>query len=286
MKNDRLSFNSIITLSSPRENEPSASTSLQSTIFPALKKKFPNLVTKIYCIKNEVDYRSAIIDIVSLTNNDKIRPIIHLDMHGNKEGLSLGNHDFIPWYDFHKHCTIINILTKFNLLVVLTTCEGGYFTRYISPVEIAPCWGIIGTIAPILIGETYNVFDFFTMLVSSENLKQALEAFNEGIPEERRFLFYSALTLFKHAVRHYTNIGLTESEISKRACEIMQQARKFDLETYERVKTGILNTKFHIEGFIKRFFMHDIVPENRTRYNFTYEDIMTENIPLLSRNDS
>lgn len=106
-----------------------------------------------------------------------LRPILHLDMHGDLErGLQLGeSKEFVAWLPLVEMLRQVNIASGGNLLVILTACHG---IRAIMPVSLekpTPFFALIAPKKEISIWQIEaGIFPFFRSLMGEENLDDAL----------------------------------------------------------------------------------------------------------------
>jgi hypothetical protein len=53
--------------------------------------------------------------------------ILDIECHGNSSGLELTDGSIVTWDELRPSLQSINIASRFNLLLVLACCDGGYF---------------------------------------------------------------------------------------------------------------------------------------------------------------
>lgn len=80
----------------------------------------------------------ALLDGIAARARLGARPLLHLDMHGSKEGLAIaGSGELAPWPQVMSRLQKINIATKGNLFVVAGVC---YALHAIKSIQITePC---------------------------------------------------------------------------------------------------------------------------------------------------
>jgi hypothetical protein len=64
-----------------------------------------------------------------------VYPILHIDAHGNEEGVKFSENSYIEWQELLEKLSRLNLLMKGNLLVVLASCYGAHIIRHISTVS-------------------------------------------------------------------------------------------------------------------------------------------------------
>ena len=68
-------------------------------------------------------------------------PILHLETHGNRDGLLVTSGETVTWADLVGPLTNINITARLNLLVVVAACDGESLLSVIQAHDRAPVWG-------------------------------------------------------------------------------------------------------------------------------------------------
>ena len=87
----------------------------------------------------------AFMNRVELQTREKgVFPIIHLEIHGDKSGLSLPSKEGIKWDEFSDICRAINVHCSNNLLVVLAVCHGYHSVLQATIKKLTPFCCLIG----------------------------------------------------------------------------------------------------------------------------------------------
>ena len=85
--------------------------------------KFPDVIdTKV--LNKPCDWCTAMNAIISECKNDSIVPILHLDMHGSKDGYGLDFIELIHWSFLIDKITELNQVCNGQLFLSLNICEG------------------------------------------------------------------------------------------------------------------------------------------------------------------
>ncbi|WP_148208384.1 hypothetical protein [Solidesulfovibrio magneticus] len=71
-------------------------------------------------------------------------PVLHFDMHGDKEGVSLKNGDHVDWPYLNGVFQDINIKLKNNLFVTMGTCHGANVVKSYVVTQPACMLGFLG----------------------------------------------------------------------------------------------------------------------------------------------
>lgn len=154
-------------------------------------------------------------------------PIVHLEMHGDKEGLQLTSSETVEWSELAPILTRVNERTRMNLLVVAAACHGWYLSEILRPIDRAPAWGIIGPPHSVGDRDLYAAMKrFYSTLWSSVNLRQALDAANEGLSmADWTFRLQSADLLYCRVFQWYLE-SFEEESRAERVNRLVAEAAK------------------------------------------------------------
>src|ERR1700730_7897920 len=64
--------------------------------------------------------------------------LLHIECHGNDDGIGLANADFMDWEQLCEHFVKINMATRLNLFVSVAACFGAYLASQFVPTQRAP----------------------------------------------------------------------------------------------------------------------------------------------------
>lgn len=213
----------------------------------------------------------------------RLRPILHIEAHGDRDGLELPNGDHIPWQSLGNVLRAINHGSRFNLLLVLGVCSGAHFVRAVNPTEPSPVWALIGPQVKIMdrdLLHAYRIFyrELLSRFDGTRALKLALGQVPNGI---RDFGFYSAMFLFKISVSMYLAHCADAAAIRNRANRLMCRivAERPELvdqrdEILNNIMSWIKRPEERFEEWKSAFFMYDQLPENRERFALTLDECL------------
>jgi hypothetical protein len=206
-------------------------------------------------------------------------PIIHIDAHGHREGLGLPSGEFIEWADLNDHLSRINILSRFNLLVVLAACSGWWMQNILNPGRPAPVWGLIGPPEPVTLHDVATNFPaFYETFLRTASGRDAMEALN-GAPlgAEWTYGFRSAANLFRTAMRTYF-LATPEQAEGRTAAVVRALSEVYgaiipndQIEAF--VRDQLKKPADLVNRFATRYFMYDAIPENRARFAVSWDEI-------------
>ena len=76
--------------------------------------------------------------------SNKHSPFLHFELHGREDGIFLTSDEFVVWDELKKLLSVINTVSKLNLLVLMAACKGAHIINVVKPDDRAPLWGFIG----------------------------------------------------------------------------------------------------------------------------------------------
>lgn len=272
----KLEFNKIYVIESLQDSDSKTGQSLfNDTIKRRLEQKerynscellMPNSKASFFrylgYIKNQI--------IVSLVN-----PIIHLELHGSKDGLQLNNSEIISWTELQLHFIELNFTCKGNLFITLATCYGGYIFTVIKPDLRCPFWGFVGAYEVVSGDEVLeNYSSFYDEFLQSFDFNLAVQALNSSnISGKSRFKFCNTEFVFNLAYNNYESQYLTADMVEKRLDSGLIEAKKsVELKNWtdENIKKYLRHLMIDKKETLKddmmtKFFMWDVFPENRPK---------------------
>jgi hypothetical protein len=208
-------------------------------------------------------------------------PIIHIETHGCPDGLILAE-GFLPWSTLKEILIEINFLCHLNLLLVLSACHGENFVRAVRLSDRSPVWGCIGPRTSISAGKLLDGFQsFYRELLSSSDLRSAVEALDGGLPNAQRpLVLWPAQYFFRVAYRGYLEMECTDLRIAERVDRIaenltMAAANQGEIPQTLRkqIETDLRDHERHFEKYRRIFFMVDDYPENEERFKLRFTDV-------------
>jgi hypothetical protein len=216
-------------------------------------------------------------DIVALGHS----PIIHLESHGNEDGLVLASDDLVTWRELGDALTPINHRTHFNLLVVLALCSGYHFSSALLPTQPSPAWAIVGSKTEVWSSELFAAMKaFYDTLLTSLDSRAAFYAMNQGHSQATgQYEFLPAELLFCSAFSHYIAVKCTAEQLREREQSIVATIVRwhgYDLNVAMMARhDATIMMRDHAKHFLhlrQGFFMLDEYPENAPRFALTIDN--------------
>lgn len=276
-------FNKIIVVESLAENELHSAWRLYDDI-NILKVKLKYLDTEIIEAKDANDLLEALKRIETEAKFKKHFPIIHIEAHGSKYGLQFVK-ESIPWDSLRQAFVSINIACRNNLLVTLAACEGVYLTKIVRSAEPCPFWGLIAPTTKISAGQLEISFQsFYQQLLTDRSGDKALEKLDESLLSKSvNFAFIHCINLYKIAHQNYVQRFCHGKPLKRRIENLVTRAKKSNLinhmnvnEIRQKIKYDLKhNEREHFDRYKEIFFMSDLFPENISRFDIKYEEVVS-----------
>jgi hypothetical protein len=154
-------------------------------------------------------FKNAIQELTlkSSLHNDKF--ILHIECHGNQDGIFLKNDDFISWHELSCLLVELNKAMGFNLLLCIGGCYGGYALQMVKCFKPSPCMAIAGPSDEVFPDELLNRYrSFYRELLTNLNLVGAFRRLSDRPLCNGGFLCQTADVWFKKQI--LDNVGLFE----------------------------------------------------------------------------
>ncbi len=239
----------------------------------------------------EVEGRDGLFSVLDEINIDLRTagniPLIHFDTHGNQNGFELRSGEFIPFEELLPSFRQINEFAQNNLFVVAAACHGEHLAYILHDSLLLPCpfWGVCGPSVEIRAGDLLKGLKaFYEALISTASINTAVESFRAAAPPgTESFRAWNSEFLFLIAFRFYMENARNPYQVDERITRMIEQHRRGALHKlnddafreYLRQELGTMEGQSRGFSEMKhRFFMHDKFPENQSKFNPSFEDML------------
>lgn len=278
---DGFNFNATYVFNSLRVNERDTAEELFNDVIKVRGYQLPELSTHLIDVPDRDTLFAELGKINTKCKNEGECPIIHLEMHGNKQGVGMRSGEFVMWADLKGALTNINISCNLNLFITLAVCKGSYLMQLINPLEPAPFWGIVGSFETI---KNYDLLvrysGFYDSLLTEFDFNKASLALyeqNPSLPTDYRFI--NAEMTFKNVIHHYhsTKFGSTITLKARFNSVVKDEKLKFNSKEEENkhfVKFAAKANREKEETFLiykNKFFMIDLYPSNQEKFKIDFK---------------
>lgn len=278
-------FNTIWVVESLKEGDLKAGYNLVHDQLVHIPFKNP-AINIIYSSANNKEEFIEILNNIhdDVSQNDNY-PMIHIDCHGNQEGLEVSSREIITWEELRPIFIKINIACKLNLIILLASCNGAHLIKVVTKLDRAPFWAVIGSENEVTAGSVErNYGEFYRVFAENLDGDAAMKALNQGKKgNEREYHFFSALGLFIKAYSHYHHKYCVGKAKKKRLENLLTKAlRDPKVRGKGRVikwvrrtlKDGLGSEEKNFRNYYKNFFMIDLYEENTKRFQLTFKDLL------------
>jgi hypothetical protein len=270
-----LEFSAVFVLESlPPEDSLTGSSLFYDIIRPRMLQKGLESQCKLISVKSKDEFIRAMDELKNKIIYELIIPIIHLEMHGSKDGLQFTNGEFVSWKELQDRLIEMNTLCQNNLFITLATCFGGYIYTVISPRLRSPFWGFVGPFEIISEGEALaNFTAFYDEFLLSYDLNEAIRALhNSNDSQVSKFILQNTEYVFSKAYENYEKKYLTPAIVDHRINLVAAECKhlpEFKDWTEDRIKLEarriIVDKNSEIKkNMMTRFFLWDLFPHHDT----------------------
>lgn len=247
----------------------------------------PKLIVELI----DVQDRKNLIDVLEKISEDSKSTghtqLLHLETHGNTEGMSLKNSDFIRYEELLPCLREINVLSQHNLFIVVAACQGAYMAKLLADklTLVCPFWGICGPSDTISAEDLIKGYTaFYDELLLPSSFGDALAKLKQAIPNHGvKFTILNSEYLFMVAYKNYLESKCSKEAVEKRIRAMVvksagNRAEYLNVEDLERRARSSFGTvagqQLDFDFLKEKFFLHDIYPRNELLPNPSFEMMM------------
>ncbi len=216
-------------------------------------------------------------------------PVLHIETHGDANGIGPSADDGINWPDFMELLIPLNRLTGLNLVVLLAACEGFWGIQMLQPARQAAAFrGLIAPNRKLTTGEMSNAcLAFYRAVFQRRDGDAALSAMNDAVdPNRATFWISSPEEAFRIVFKSYLEKRCTPESIEERVNEVvkgvLERRRAKGLHGLfkqeiaalrEKKRQQLSDHRARFEQMHREFFFIEEFPENAQRFDLTFEDV-------------
>ena len=275
-------FDSVALIESLPSGQLRSGRDLFETTIAPISVADPGLVSELYEPHTANDFFGSLATIASVAKQFGRSPIIHIEAHGNGDGIELANGDFVKWLEIAPVLTMINEISHMNLLVVAAMCHGWHLSSVLRPTDRAPAFGVVGTQKSIQVGALLVAMKAFygKLLAPGHDLREALAEANDQRPLAK-WVFKmegAEITLcrvFAHYAEDISNEATQTARISRIVADVARVNQLDVLQTMSvrtEVRESIGDHARWFDYYRTQFLMLDLFPTNAARFPLRYED--------------
>ena len=281
-------FKTIWVLESLPNGEYRTGKALYENVLLPMHSKDPGLLVEFLDVPNRIALLDALETIRSTLESTGDVPLVHMETHGNQEGVGLKSGECVRYEEICPTLRRINILGRNNLFIVVAACHGVHLSFILRDLLAEPCpfWGVCGPSEEISAGDIIDGYSaFYGEALASADMNAALSKLKQAIPRHAdKFNIWNSEYLFLLAFRHYLHHCCNADAVKQRAKAIIDEAQaglRNTLDTtecanYVRKRLGTeAGQAQEFERMKRRFFMHDLYPQDSSLPSPSFEDMRT-----------
>lgn len=270
-------FNAIVILDAVPDGEYNTARRLKEELLDICYFE-PGLNVRYIRLNTIDDLKNGLSSILFEIKCNKLKPWLHLDGHGinDESGFVFANGSQCNWSQLKECITPLNVELGLNLILILSTCYGGSFTRCIETTDRAPVLGLIGPTSKVSISEVEKVFPtFYRTFFETLSLTEALKSLDQYAQAPNIYYRISAEQFFYDVWSNYKLNYCTEEAIEYRAKKLFKRAQNDNIShatSIDQIKRKFREKEpidFNI--FRDTYFMYDLYEENKENFQVTYE---------------
>lgn len=201
VKTSVAAFNKLFIIESVKDNELHIGTHIVEELDSTVRTTGHGLA--LWKVRTAPEFLGAMRAIYEQVDRlePKTYPLLHIDAHGNDEGIWLSTGDLVPWEDFADICRALNIACENNLVVVSNVCHGIHAVTHVDITRVTPFFALLGPGGKVAQGKMDAISLFYKQLIATGDIMEA----QRGLPYELQL--YLAERLFLRAFSGYIKDG-------------------------------------------------------------------------------
>jgi hypothetical protein len=214
---------------------------------------------------------AELVQLVALARAGEI-PIVHLEAHGNfnATGLVLASGETVLFSEIAPALREINLAARFNLVVFVAACGGGWFLEQVDPLQPGTCFGLVAPTDDIDPGEVMGgTRDFYRCLLTNLDAVAAIRLLRQRKLAHGAWYAQLAEIFFRDTVLTYVRTQCSKGALEMRARRMRRTAkasgvRPGRLGAYRRY---LARTALDFSGDrFDSFFATALIRENTVRF--------------------
>jgi len=214
----------------------------------------------------------AFLDLLTRLTHQAFRddyvPLLHIECHGQEEGLEFANGSSLTWADMKSSFVALNVATRLNLIAVVAACHGGAIASFVRAEQRAPFWAFLAPKRQIRAGDLEaSLSAFYQALLRTRSSERAMEDLRATQAGDE-FWQLSAHTIYRLIVEGYAEHHLTQEAVQRQAERLRAHAAERGAVWSQAQIEAMIRDPRIFEGFRREFFMIDLYPEHAERFPF------------------
>lgn len=225
-------------------------------------------------VESASEFTQCISDCRERAINFDVIPMLHIECHGDEDGLQFADGSRADWDELKLPLTELNIATRLNLLIAVAACTGGALAKVIRMSDRAPFWGLIGPTRTLFPQDLETAFRaLYLTLLSTRSPAKSVEAM-DAATTPGWFWRTTAQGLFEKVWTNYKKDYCTSEVLEMRARRMLDRLRLMspgESPSLDHLRRLLVEREpIAFERYRRTFFMCDIVPDHVERFRVEY----------------
>jgi hypothetical protein len=201
-------------------------------------------------------------------------PILHIEAHGDEDGLGLSSGENIDWPELSAPLVALNELLRGLLIITVAACSGGHMAITAAQSERAPFLAVLGPSTKIWDNELYADYcQFYFEYDKTRSITKARWAMNAFKTAPQDYYFSTALNIFTQVKLRSNARTETPIEYKERMGQLAQRmAEKNPTIDARELKETLLkkypNSRAYYQVLWDKFMLIDLYPGNAKIFPF------------------
>ena len=228
---------------------------------------------------------AALAKAIALSQRSALRPILHLEAHGDENGLEgpngSGDAEALTWDELTSPLQDLNLATRCNLVVVVAACTGFAGIKALSRGPRAPAVALVGPSAPLTPSDLLlGAKEFYRRLLDA---KPSLAKMAESASREVGTVSFAwepfAIIAYEALIENLVRSVRPAKRLSRNNRLRQRLLRETELPVSEvDARLATLSSILPWETLQQTWdemFMIDVEPSNRERFGLDFRAIVT-----------
>lgn len=269
-------FNKIFILESLTPNELQTGTELEKRINQWAPQQGIDCQVVLFPVHSMQEWEIAWNGIYTSIEKMCNLPIIHLEMHGNKNniGIDSGTNGTISLTEVFKKIQKANVLSQNSIFLSLAVCMGLNIIRSLKVYEPMPFCGVLGSLETLQNDELLeNYTIFYKSFLKTLSLDKAEQAMKDAGVNADKYELFKPEQVFMNSYLGYLETYKTDQQIREKAVEaacsadiVFNNAEEKQHFIRDYKCTLLLTENKEYQRAVDTFFMFNLYPNNRERF--------------------
>lgn len=220
----------------------------------------------------------AIAEATDVAQRTPLRPVLHLETHGCKAGLTGGTSsgDLLRWDELTDSLQALNVATKCNLVVVVAACYGYGAVISLSKGPRAPAMAIVGPAEEIMPSDLFEgTKELYRRWMDADaNLQVAAVSATQQASNVSFVVEPFAMLAYEVLTEHWVVSLRPDEQEARRASLLAQMLDPSDADMLARMEDCFpLPPGDVLQRIWDEMFMIDLYPDNRDRFGLDVNQI-------------